>query len=306
MKILVTGAGGFVGSQVVRRILLEGHWVQAVVGPRGSTGSLPECRDRLSVVQADLRDAGKLRRIVSELQPHCAIHLAWYTAPGCYWTAPENLDCVKMSLSLAEALAEAGCKRLVAAGSCAEYDRSHGLLSEDLTPVRPSSLYAACKNATREILQEYCERRSIGFAWTRLFCLYGPGEAKERLVPSVILALLNGETARCTAGKQIRDYLHVEDAGAAVWAVAKSTLTGPVNVGSGQPLPIRTLVETIGRIAAVNGGVQFGALTASPEGPPRIVADVRKLKTHTGWLPTWNLEEGLRQVVSWWRSKKTE
>jgi len=146
----------------------------------------------------------------------------------------------------------------------------------------------------------------MDFAWTRFFYLYGPGEPKERLVPSVVLALLNGQTAKCTHGEQIRDFLYVEDVASAVWAVTKSDLTGPVNIGSGQPVKIRTLVEALGRILNKSGDIIFGALPTDSEEPPLLVADVRKLKAHTDWAPTWSLEDGLRQAVSWWKSNKGE
>ena len=306
MNVLITGAGGFIGSHVTRRIVQEGHTVWAAILPGESTDRLADALDRLSVVAVDLREAHAVRELVSAAQPECAIHLAWYAVPGKYWTAPENLDCVAMSLHLAQALVAAGCSRLVAAGSCAEYDWSHDFLSEDVTPLMPRTLYGACKNATRQVLEAYCAQTSMAFAWTRFFYLYGPGEAKERLVPSVILSLLRGETAKCTEGEQIRDFLHVEDAASAVWAVAQSNLTGPVNIGSGQPVKIRTLVEALGRILDKSGDIAFGAFPTDPEEPPLLVADVRKLKLQTGWAPALSLDEGLRRTVAWCQSQRSE
>lgn len=303
MRILVTGAAGFIGSQVTRRILQEGHKVFAVTRGRASVLSSATGPGDLRVLQADLCDPAAVCELVAEARPDCAVHLAWYAVPGKYWTAPENLDCVSMTLRLAQALARAGCPRLVVAGSCAEYDWNHGFLSEDLTPLRPRTLYGACKNAARQALQAYCERVSMELAWTRLFYLYGPGEAKGRLVPSVILSLLNGQQAKCTAGEQVRDLLHVEDAAAALWAVAASRLTGSVNIGSGQPTKIRDVAEALGEILQARERVVLGALATDPSDPPRLVADVRKLKSNTSWEPSWSLEGGLRQAVGWWQQR---
>jgi nucleoside-diphosphate-sugar epimerase len=303
MRILVTGAGGFIGARVTRRIVEEGHTVWAAVLPGESTERLADLLDRVSVNAVDLREAHAVQELVSAARPERAIHMAWYAVPGKYWTAPENLDCVAMSLSLAQALADSGCKRLVGIGSCFEYDWDYGFLSEDVTPLRPRTLYGVCKNATREILQAYCERRSVEFAWARIFYLYGPGEVKERLVPSVILAVLNGQTAKCTEGQQIRDYLHVDDVASALWAVAESDLVGPVNVGSGEPVKVRSLVETLGGILEAGEKIIFGALPANPAEPPLLVADVRRLKSRTGWEPVFGLDEGLRRTVAWWRER---
>ncbi|MGD0693675.1 MAG: NAD(P)-dependent oxidoreductase [Terriglobia bacterium] len=303
MRVLVTGAAGFIGSHVTRRVVQEGHEVWAAILPGESTDRLTDVLDRLSVVAVDLRDGQAVRELVSAARPECAIHLAWYAVPGQYWTAPENLDCVAMSLNLAQALVAAGCSRLVAAGSCAEYDWSYGFLSEDVTPLMPRTLYGACKNATRQVLEAYCAQTSLAFAWTRFFYLYGPGEAPKRLVPSVILSLLRGETAKCTEGEQLRDFLHVEDAAAAVWAIAQSSLAGPVNIGSGQPVRIRSLVETLGRILEAGEKTVFGALPTDPAEPPFLVADVRRLKSHTAWEPIFVLDEGLRRTAAWWRER---
>jgi len=302
MKVLITGACGFIGSHVVRRVLQEGHSVWAVLLPGESTERLTDCLDRLSPLRCDLRESAEVRRVAHDVRPDCAIHLAWYAAPGRYWTAPENLECVMMTLSLAQSLADEGCRRLVAAGSCAEYDWRYCFLSEDVTPLRPRNLYGACKNATREALEAYCERVSMEFAWTRFFYLYGPHEGKERLVSSVILSLLKGETARCTDGEQIRDYLHVEDVASAVWAVAKSTLTGAVNIGSGEPVKVRTIVGTIARLLEQEENIALGALPTDPKEPPVLLADIRRLVNKVGWRPSVSLIEGLSRTCQWWKS----
>ena len=303
MRVLVTGCAGFIGSHVTRLLVEEGHTVYGVIQPDESCERIRDVLARLQLISLDLVDRAATRSAVREVRPECALHLAWYAAPGKYWTAPENLECVSMSLSLASVLAETGCKKMVAAGSCAEYDWDYGFLSEEITPVRPRTLYGACKNATRQILQAYCEQVSMSFAWTRFFYLYGPGEAKDRLVPSVTLALLEHQAAKCTNGEQIRDFLHVKDVASALWAVARSRLVGAVNIGAGQPVKIRTVAETIARLIGGKGRVEFGGIPSDAHASPFLVADVRKLLRETGWTPSLTLDEGLRQAVDWWRGE---
>jgi len=204
---------------------------------------------------------------------------------------------------LAQALAKAGCSRFVGAGTCAEYDWDYGYLSENLTPLRPRSLYGICKNATREILEAFCAQAGMGFAWTRFFLLYGPMEAKERLIPYVVLTLLKGGVARCTQAEQLRDFLHVEDAASAMWAVAKSDLSGPVNIGSGQAIRVRTLLEIVAQHLQREDNLALGALPTDPQEPPFLLADVRRLASAVGWKPSLTLKEGVARTCEWWRSK---
>jgi len=140
-------------------------------------------------------------------------------------------------------------------------------------------------------------------AWVRLFYLYGPGEDRTRFIPSVILPLLNGRTAKCTSGEQMRDFLLVEDMAGAISAVATSSFTGAINIGSGQPVKIRTIVETIAGILECRDRLFVGGLADNPAEPPMIVADVRKLTRDIGWIPKHTLDEGLQLTVDWWRAQ---
>ncbi|MCI0627657.1 MAG: NAD(P)-dependent oxidoreductase [Acidobacteria bacterium] len=303
MRILVTGAAGFIGSHVIRILVREGHDVYGLIRNHTSRERIADLLNAFRIISVDLRDSEGLRKAALDVRPECAIHLAWYAVPRRFWNAWENLDDLQISLSLVRALSEAGCKRLLGAGSCAEYDWDYGYLSEEFTPLRPRTLYGTCKNATRQVLEAFCHQVPMEFVWTRFFNIYGTGEAQEKLVSSVILALLRGRTANCTGGDQIRDFLHVEDLACAVSRVAQSNLTGSLNIGSGEPLTVRELVEHLGRILNAGDRLSFGALPADPFEPPVMLADVRKLKRHTGWAPAWKLEDGLRQVVSWWQHR---
>jgi len=303
MKVLITGAGGFIGSHLVRTVLQERHDVVAILRPGESYERLSDCLDAVTLVHCDLHDPDAVRKLVAATQPQTALHLAWYVETGKFWQARENLDCVRMTLSLAQALADAGCSRFVGTGSCAEYDWDYGILKEDVTPLRPSSLYGACKNATREILQAFCANSKMDFAWTRVFLLYGPREAKERLIPYVILSLLRGETAKCSQGEQMRDFLYVEDVASAMWAVAKSDFSGPLNVGSGQAIKVRSIIETIARLLHGEGLLALGALETDPQEPPLLQADVHRLQNVVGWKPSLTFEEGLAKTCEWWRAR---
>jgi nucleoside-diphosphate-sugar epimerase len=276
-RVLLTGAGGFIGRRVAPLLEEAGHEVLPATG--------------------DLLDPATADELVAATRPTHLLHLAWYTEHGRFWQGPQNVPWVEASLRLWRAFAESGGERFVGVGSCAEYEWSEPVLSESTTPTRPNSLYGVCKDSTRRVLEEASARAGVSFAWGRVFFIYGPDEASGRLVPSVAEALADGRPARTSDGEQIRDFLHVDDAARALAAVLESDVRGAVNIGSGEGVRVREIVETLGRLAGRPELVELGAV-ARPEGdPPEIVADASRLRDEVGWTPQIGLEAGLASTL---------
>lgn len=300
MKVLLTGAAGFVGSHVARALVHDGCEVHALVRPSSDLWRIQDVVPALHLVRCDLSASDELDAHLRKIQPELCVHLAWHTAPPGYSTAPENLEMLAVSLGLASRLAELGCRRFVGVGTCFEYDTSLGYLSET-SRTRPLNLYGASKLALQVVLEQFSTTSGMEVAWARLFYLYGPSEREQRLVPSVICSLLRNELAKATKGEQVRDFLHVADAAAAIWAVAQSDLLGSVNVGSGQPVTVEKMVTTVGTILGRPDLVALGALPYNPADPMFVCADNRRLTENTNWVPRFDLASGLRDTAEWWR-----
>lgn len=299
MKVVVTGANGFVGARVIRELASRGDEVQAIV--RG-TSNRSRLRDlaSLQVIEADvLSPAG--RQTIASLEADACVHAAWCAEPGKYLSSPANIDFIGATLELARVLAQHGCRRFVGIGTCFEYDTEHGLLSER-TPLRPSHLYSAAKAGTYLALKELGRLMDLEVAWARLFYLYGPDEHPARLISAIVHALLRGEEAGCTPGQQVRDFLHVDDAASAIGAVLHSDLVGAVNVGSGRPVTVASIAQQLGTICGRPDLVHLGARPYAPGDPMFVCADVQTLKGATGYEPRWSLTDGLTDVVGWWKS----
>lgn len=256
--------------------------------------------EQMHVAEADLFSPADVEAVVGSVRPDACLHLAWSTSAG-YLDAQVNERLLCAGLQLAQALEQHECRRLIAAGTCFEYDTEAGFLTE-ATSLAPKTLYAATKHALHSVLEALHAQGRLQVSWLRLFYLHGPFEHPARLVPAVARALLQGIPAPLTQGDQVRDFLHVDDVAAAFWEVLRSGITGPLNVGSGHPVSVRQLAETLGAIAGRPELLEFGRLTARPGDPPFICADNRRLRS-TGWTPRFDTISGLRDTVDWWRSR---
>jgi nucleoside-diphosphate-sugar epimerase len=302
MRILLTGATGFIGAHVARCMLSDECDVYALIRAGSNTWRLDEIANSLNMVECDLFSEQQVDQCMEEVRPDCCIHLAWFAEPGKFWNSLENLRCVRAGLHLAMRLADLGCKRLVGIGTCAEYDPVPGPLSER-GRTRVTSLYAGSKLALFIALEQLGKATQLEVAWPRVFYLYGPFEDERRLVPSIILSLLRNQEMKLTKGEPLRDFSHVEDVAAAVWAVAKSDLVGPVNIGSGRPLAVRDLATEIGGILERPELLIIGALPYRSPEAKSIYADNSLLRTNTDWIPRYSLGDGLRQTIRWWKTR---
>lgn len=297
MKALVTGATGFIGSFVVRELLAAGHEVHALVEPGVPLGRIADLASRVRVHEASLLDRAALTKAASDARADTCVHLAWYAVPGKYLHAVDNVPLVEASVALYEAVVAAGATRFVGAGTCIEYDTSHGLLREDTTPLRPRCLYAVCKNALHGMLAELAPRSAVSLAWLRFFFLYGPTEAPGRLVSDVLRKLHAGVEAPCSLGQQVRDFMHVSDVARAVVTVTESGASGAFNIGSGVPVTVREIVDTMGRVTERHDLLRVGAIAQREGDPPFICADAHKLRA-LGFAPRFDLEAGLRDTFA--------
>lgn len=295
-RVLVTGASGFVGTQVLPLLVERGFEVHGISRSRtGASGGIAWHR-------GDLGDHAGMGRLVRELRPSHVLHLAWETSHGSYYTTPRNADWLRDSIALARTCVDAGVERIVAAGTGAEYDLHTGRAAvEDETPLKPNGLYPECKLRLHEAIVELARPSGVEVAWGRVFFCYGPGEHPARPIPKVIQDILAGGRVPFQAGKGIRDYLHVRDAADAFATLVDGRFQGAVNVGSGEGVPLRDLVARFAAAAGRPDAVDFGAVPTPSYEPAFVVADPRRMRERVGWRPRIGLDEGIRATVAWWR-----
>jgi nucleoside-diphosphate-sugar epimerase len=295
-RVLVTGASGWIGSYALRFLLERGYEVHAV-----ANRVVPQSALSVYWHRADLLDKSAVITLLERVMPTHLLHLAWYTEPGKYQTSEQNYLWCRAGIDMLRGFAAVGGRRAVLAGTCFEYDHSAGICSETDTRCVPTTRYGACKLALSEVATH--PPGDLTTAWGRIFYLYGPGEHPSRLLSSVIGSLLRDEPALCTHGRQLRDYLHVGDVASAFAAILDGDVEGVVNIGSGEEITIRALLEMVaGMVGMPRTRLEFGAVAAAPGDSPRVIADIRRLRDEVGFRPQWQLSAGLAEMIEWWRS----
>jgi nucleoside-diphosphate-sugar epimerase len=294
MKILLTGATGFIGSHCLSLLAEEKHEIHAV-----SSRKIENVYEGQNVNwhHLNLFDLDKIKFLISDIKPTHLLHLSWYVVPGSSASSIENYYWIQASLELLLRFYENGGKRIVMAGSSFEYDWNYGFCSENITPKRPSTFYGICKNALHEVLSGYSERTELSSAWARIFFLYGPNEHPDRLVPSVIVSLLRGQPALCSHGNQIRDYLYVKDVADAIINLLKSNVVGPINIGSGIPIYLKDIILRIGEKIGKKELIRLGAIPSRPNDTRIVIADTERLNNELGWTPRYDLDRGLDETI---------
>lgn len=271
-RILVTGASGFVGRRTLVPLAAMGFEVHAV--SRSCAGAGPAVWHA-----ADLLDPAASAAVLDRVRPTHLLHCAWDVAHGAFWDAPQNATWRRASLALVAAAVACGTRRIVGVGSVAEYAPlpSPGRALREEDAIGGTTPYARAKAATFAAATALCARAGVSFAWARLFHLHGEGEPAARLHPSVAADIAAGRMPVLRQPEAVRDYLAVEDAGRMLAVLIAGEMTGPVNLGSGQPM----------RLAAIAAGLAIAAgrpdlaaaLPAAQEPPTDIqVPDLTRMR----------------------------
>jgi len=296
--VLLTGASGFIGRHCIEPLLARGFEVHAI-SSKGVGGGIPGVHWH----QGNLLEPGAARSILAAVKPSHLLHLAWFVVPGKLITSPENYNWVRASMELVQEFAAAGGKRLTTCGSGYEYDWRYGFCNEQLTAQIPNTVYGACKQALNLMTENFAATANLSSAWGRVFFLYGPHEHPQRLVSSIILSLLRGEPAKSSHGRQIRDYMHVQDVADGLVTLLDSEVRGTVNVSSGRATQIRDIVLTLGSLLGRPDLIQLGALPARANDAPMVVGDNARIAAELGWAPKYELDTGLKHTIDWWRAQ---
>lgn len=304
IPVLITGAEGFIGSHLTRRLADARARVAALVRPGADLFRLSGLEDKIEIHPLDIRQSGPLAELVASLRPRLVFHLAAVTDPS---RSPDGIDrCLEVNLggtlNLLRALERLTCERLVAVDTAETYGRNPAPFREDMVP-DPISPYSLSKAAATLLCRTWAAAYGFPVTVLRLFLVYGPGQGLERFLPQLISAGISGRPFRMTAGEQTREYTYIDDAVEGFLAAASASPgRGEVyNLGTAEEITLNRLVEVVEK--------RIGRrINRDPEPLPyrrreitRFVGDHSRIKRDLQWQPKVNLEEGLARTVDWSR-----
>lgn len=290
-RVLVTGATGFLGRPAAAQLRARG-WDVVGVSASGADGT----------IRLDLQDEAALRALLEQIRPSHLLHAAWRPVHGNVMHAADNVSWLRASLFLVQAFQESGGQRAAVVGSSAEYDWTGGVCRNGVTPMKPATPYGACKHALHLALEAFARATGLGFVWPRVFFVYGPGEHDSRLVASVVKALVRGVPAECTEGRQVRDYVYVDDVAAGLVASLESSHDGAIDLAAGSGIAVRDLVSLVAQEFGRVDLLRLGARRTPVHDVPLVLGDGIEAETLLGWKPRISLEAGIADTVAWGRS----
>ena len=307
-KVLITGAAGFIGSQLTQRLIREGFEVGIIKRVNSDTWRIKDLSDKIVAYDVDLRDTQDVSKAVSHFRPDVIFHLAtYYAVEHKPQEIPLMIDTnVLGSVNLLEASKDAMVKLFVNTSSCFVYRESENKLREE-DDLSPLNLYALTKLQAEQACSFYAEKYGLKTITFRLFPPYGPADHERRLIPYVIKSLLNGERLKLTTGKQRWDFVYVGDIVDAYFKL----LSVPelpqkheiFNIGTGNADSVREVVSRIKEIVGGELEPEWGAIPHRKNEVWFTCADISKTVTFLSWQPKMQiLEEGVEFTVEWYKN----
>jgi dolichol-phosphate mannosyltransferase len=305
-RVLVTGGTGFVGANLARRLLGDGHDVHLLVRQSYAPWRIAEIRDSLTLHVVNLADASAVAESVRAIRPDWIFHLAAY---GAY---PRQTDLPTMvqtnvvgTINLVNAGVAAGCAAFVHAGSSSEYGfKDHPPPEQDA--LEPNSHYAWSKASATLYCRLTAQRENAPITTLRLYSAFGPYEEPSRLMPTLIARGFRGELPPLVDPHVARDFVYIDDVCEAfvLAATVPSTDVGAIyNVGSGIQTSISQLVDLARRELQIDHEPTWGSMANRSWDTSVWVSDNRAIQAALGWRPRYSLQAGFREFVVWMKER---
>ena len=296
-RAVVTGATSFIGINLLNRLLTEGYEVTGIIRPNTSKRDLLPSHPGLAVKELDLSNYNCLSDTLTH-RPDVFFSLAWNgtRAPHRddydlqYWNYKYSIDGLKSILST-------GCKKVITAGSQAQYGVYNQKITEE-TPELPITEYGKHKLKFYREAKVICESMGVSLKEPRFFSVYGPHDFEDTMIISIIKLMISGKPCPLTQGIQMWDFLYIKDAVEAIIYLAQVQCTdGVYNLGSGIAKPLKEYLYEMRDILSSKSELLFGEVQYPKTGMVSIEPDISKIINQTGWYPKVSFEEGVLEIL---------
>ncbi len=302
-KAIVTGANGFVGSNVCKKLCENGVEVTAVIKDENENIDNIKSLSKLSVVFCDLDSIESLTEKISGADYDVFYHFAWVGSAGSL-RCDEEIQ-LKNALWTAKALRTAcklGCKKFVNAGSIMEKETYTAVYTQDSTPGLPY-IYGAGKLAARAICKPIANSLDIDLCWAVITNAYGAGEFSPRFVNSTIRKIIAGEPLQFTAATQNYDFIYIDDVASAFYAIGEHGKPNrEYTIGSGNARPLKEFIIEMQQALAPEAVPVFGDIPFTGVNMPLSAFDTTAIKDDCGFTPSISFAEGTKLTMDWIKS----
>jgi nucleoside-diphosphate-sugar epimerase len=307
-NVFVTGAGGFIGANIVRLLLKKNYTVHVLQKDQKLSWRLSNIARQLIVHKGDLTNFNSINRIVSKIQPNYIIHLAAY---GAYHYQNEFEKIMKVNIegtkNLLEASKNISYSAFINTGSSSEYGYKNHPMKEDEF-CDPVSYYAAAKLAQTQMCKVFAKNNNKPIVTLRLFSVYGPFEEQTRFVPTILRAIIKNEAINLTPGKQRRDFIYIDDVSKVylkAFRISKKHYGEIYNVGTGVEFSNDEVVKTLFSFLNKKTVIKKGAYPKRSWDTNHWLADISKIQKDFNWKPEYNMEKGLAASFYWYKKYLT-
>ena len=299
---LVTGGAGFVGSNLVQR-LLDQNWMVLSYDNflNGKREFLTPDNSNLKILKGDIRDRDKLKSIMDKFHPQVVFHLAaLHFIPYCNSNPYETiLVNVAGTESVLEACENSSVKKFIYASTAAVYGISDKANLELDFP-KPMDIYGITKNCGEHLVHLFYEKTNIPSVAARLFNIYGPHETNPHIIPEILNQVNLDKKVYLGNLAPKRDYIYVGDVVKALMMIENNFHTGfdVFNVGTGKEYSVKELVEIIGGLLNEDISIEVDKNRVRQQERMHLVADVQKIKNVIGWESEESIETGLQKLIN--------
>lgn len=301
-RTLVTGASGFVGANLVRRLLNDGHIVHLLLRDRHQHWRLEEISMHCQITLGDIANPEAVRRCIAAAKPEWVFHLCAYGAYPSQAGFEQMLATnVTGCANLLDACIEAGVDAFVQTGSSSEYGYQSRASRED-ERLEPNSHYAITKAAATHYCQFTARKHNFHAITARLYSIYGPYEEPTRLIPTLLVHALRGELPPLASPHSARDFVYVDDAVDALirFASEPRLRSGAIyNVASGVQTTLANVVAAARELLNVVDEPAWGGMSPRPWDTDIWVGDPTATRHDTGWTAQTDLFDGLSRTARW-------